>query len=58
MLQVANGHGDHEPMPVGYRIGLGAALGVAIAGAVYLLAVRGPALLIDISHLAGQMLCL
>ena len=38
-------------------MGVLAALGLGIVGALYLVSVRGAALLIDISHLAGQMLC-
>ncbi len=39
------------------KLAVAVVLGVLVAGAIYLIAVRGPALLLDLSALAG-MLCL
>lgn len=39
------------------KLAVAVVLGALVAGAIYLIAVRGPALLLDLSALAG-MLCL
>lgn len=39
------------------KLAVAVVLGALVAGAIYLVAVRGPALLLDLSALAG-MLCL
>jgi hypothetical protein len=44
------------PMPGGLRRGLIAALGIVFAGALYLIAVRGEALLLDLSAI-GRAFC-
>ncbi len=44
-------------MPGGLRWGLIAAFGLVFAGALYLIAVRGEALLLDLSALGGRVFC-
>ena len=44
------------PMPGGLRRGLLAALGLAVAGALFLIATRGEALLLDLAAL-GRAIC-
>ena len=44
-------------LPTGVRRGLLAALGLLLAGALYLVAVRGEALLLDLSALSQRMFC-
>ncbi len=46
-----------QPKFTPVKLAVAVALGVLLAGAIYLIAVRGPALLLDLSALAG-MLCL
>lgn len=45
------------PMPSGLRWGLMAALAVAFAGALFLIATRGEALLLDLSALGQRVFC-
>jgi hypothetical protein len=45
------------PMPGGLRWGLMAALAVAFAGALFLIATRGEALLLDLSALGQRVFC-
>jgi hypothetical protein len=44
-------------MPGGLRWGLIAAFGVAFAGALYLISVRGQALLLDLSTFGARVFC-
>lgn len=44
-------------MPRGVKVGLGAALGLVVIGAVWLAAVRGPAMLLDLSGMSS-LFCL
>jgi len=46
----------HE-MPAGVRRALFAALGIVLAGALYLIAVRGEALLADLSAFSQRIFC-
>jgi hypothetical protein len=45
------------PMPGGLRRGLLAALAVVLAGALFLIATRGEALLLDLSALGQRVFC-
>lgn len=45
-------------MPLGARIAIIASLSLLLAGAAYLMLVRGPALLIDLSATASRLMCL
>ena len=45
------------PMPATLRAGLWSLLALLLAGAVYLMAGRGHALLIDLSAAAGSIFC-
>ncbi len=45
-------------MPLSVRIAILSGLGLLCAGAVYLMIVRGPALLIDLSSSVTQLLCI
>jgi hypothetical protein len=45
-------------MPLAARITILASLGALIAGAAYLMIVRGPAILIDLSGSLTQLFCL
>lgn len=44
-------------MPLPARLAVTAAAGAGLASALYLLSERGPALLIDLSHMAAGFLC-
>ena len=44
--------------PVYVRYSLGAALTLILGGAVYLMIVRGPAMLLDLANSAATLLCL
>ena len=46
-----------ERMPRAVRLGLTVALGGLLAGAVYLVAVRGEALLVDLAALGERLWC-
>ena len=46
-----------EKMPVAVRAALFVALGATLAGALYLIAVRGEALLVDLSALSQRIFC-
>ncbi len=46
-----------ERMPRPVRLGLTVALGVLMTGAIYLLAVRGEALLVDLAALGERLWC-
>jgi hypothetical protein len=48
---------DASGMPASLRRGLLAALGLVMAGALYLIAVRGEALLLDLSALSQRVFC-
>ena len=56
-LTMASSHTDHRPAPI-VRTALWSALALAMAGAVYLYAVRGPALLLDLASGMAGILCL
>jgi hypothetical protein len=45
-------------MPTSVKYGVGAAVGLVLAGAVYLLMVRGPVLLLDLASGAAALLCM
>ena len=45
-------------MPLAARITILAGIGILLAGAVYLMIARGPAILIDMSGSLAQLLCL
>ena len=45
------------PMPGGLRWGLMAALAIAFAGALFLIATRGEALLLDLTALGQRLFC-
>jgi|LNFM01.1.fsa_nt_gb hypothetical protein len=49
--------GASERMPRPVRLGLTLALGGLMAGAVYLVAVRGEALLVDLAALGERLWC-
>lgn len=44
-------------MPAGIRFALFGVIGVVFAGALYLIAVRGEALLVDLSALSQRIFC-
>ena len=44
-------------MPASVRLALIAGVGLVLAGALYLIAVRGHALLLDLSALSGRAFC-
>ena len=46
-----------QPMPGNVRRALFAALGLVLAGSLYLVAVRGEALLLDLSALSQRVFC-
>lgn len=46
-----------DAMPRGVRRALFAVLGIVFAGALYLIAVRGEALLVDLSGLSQRIFC-
>jgi hypothetical protein len=56
-LRVAGLRAADEPMPRGLRVALWSGLALLVAGAAYLLAVRGTALMLDLSQFAGNVLC-
>jgi hypothetical protein len=61
-LDTRAAHDEHDErkaarMPGGLRWGLIAAFGLVFAGALYLIAVRGEALLLDLSALGGRVFC-
>jgi len=45
-------------MPRPVQIGVGVALVLLVGGAIYLMAVRGPVLLLDLAASAAAFLCL
>lgn len=45
-------------MPPVLKALLGLGLGLLLTGAVYLVAVRGSALFLDLSHLSGMLFCI
>lgn len=49
--------GSGVQAPAWAKLALGGAVLAAVAGAVYLMAVRGEALLVDLSALAGRIWC-
>jgi hypothetical protein len=44
-------------MPVGARLAIITIIALICAGAVWLMLVRGPALLLDLSGAAGRLIC-
>lgn len=44
-------------MPRGVKIGVWMSVGMLLAGALYLYAVRGNAMLLDLAHLSRAMFC-
>jgi hypothetical protein len=56
-VQPGQGDGGHEIMPVSVRLALIAGVGLVLAGALYLISVRGHALLLDLSALSGRAFC-
>jgi hypothetical protein len=53
----AGRHDARTRMPLSVRRWLFAAVGLLLAGALYLVAVRGEALLLDLSALSQRMFC-
>jgi len=49
---------DVDRAPVGVRAALWISVGAVLAGALYLVAVRGEALIVDLSALSGRIFCL
>lgn len=50
--------GDGPMMPASVRLAVGGALALLVAGAIYLMIVRGPVLLIDLSASVAGLLCI
>ena len=48
---------EREGMPARLRYTVLGAVGLLVAGALYLIAVRGEALLVDIAALSGRIFC-
>ena len=48
---------ERERMPARLRYAVLGAVGLLLAGALYLIAVRGEALLVDLAALAGRIFC-
>jgi len=57
MRSEASQSGRRESMPDGARRALLVALAAVLAGAIYLIAVRGEALLLDLTALSQRMFC-
>lgn len=55
--QPGRDEGGHDIMPASVRLALIAGVGLVLAGALYLIAVRGHALLLDLSALSGRAFC-
>jgi hypothetical protein len=49
--------GERERMPAGLRYAVFGAVGLLLTGALYLIAVRGEALLVDLAALSGRIFC-
>lgn len=45
-------------MPLTVKYGVGAAVALVVAGAIYLLAVRGPVMLLDLASGVAGLLCM
>ena len=56
--QLGGKEAGRQLMPVGVRRALLAVLGLVLAGALYLVAVRGIAILLDLSSGIAGLLCL
>jgi hypothetical protein len=55
--QAGNSDTPRQTMPAGVRRALLAVVGLVFAGALYLIAVRGEALLVDLSGLSQRIFC-
>lgn len=55
--QAGNSDTPRQAMPAGVRRALFAVVGLVFAGALYLIAVRGEALLVDLSALSQRIFC-
>ena len=55
--QVQNASAARDRMPVAVRTALFVVLGLFLVGALYLIAVRGEALLVDLSALSQRIFC-
>jgi hypothetical protein len=51
------GTAQREKMPAAVRFGVFGVVGLLFAGALYLIAVRGQALLVDLSALSQRIFC-
>jgi hypothetical protein len=49
--------GSRTAMPAGVRLGVLAVAGLLCVGALYLISVRGDALLLDLSQLGSRVFC-
>ena len=63
MVLPVSGNGPVRPaptpaaMPLAVRVSVGSLIALFCGGAVYLLAVRGTALMLDMAQFAGNVLC-
>lgn len=55
--QVQDGSAARDKMPVAVRTALFVVVGSSLVGALYLIAVRGQALLVDLSALSQRIFC-
>ncbi|HWE20507.1 MAG TPA: hypothetical protein VG758_25585 [Hyphomicrobiaceae bacterium] len=55
-VRASGAEGGRQAMPAGVRRALFASLAIVLAGALYLIAVRGEALLTDLSGLTQRIL--
>jgi hypothetical protein len=55
--QVHQADRGRDRMPAGVRRALFGVVGLVMAGALYLIAVRGQALLVDLSALSSRIFC-
>jgi hypothetical protein len=55
-IQSSDPGGRRQRMPAGVRLTLIAAIGLLLAGALYLIAVRGEALLADLSTISQRII--
>jgi hypothetical protein len=55
--RISDEAGGRQAMPAGIRRALAAAIALLLTGALYLIAVRGEALLADLSALSQRIFC-
>jgi hypothetical protein len=58
LLNYAYNASEREEMPTGVRYAIGAAVTLLVGGAVYLMIVRGPVVLLDLANSVATFLCL